>query len=459
MGEAVIHSIELEQNILGCFLVNPEAYAASYDTIAGRDFFDPVHLDIFKAIKQRFDADELVDVVILKAVLGSHEGLAQLGGGKYLVRLAGAAFSVSAIRDFCAELRIVTRRRELQQVLADAQDGLLQSVAPDDVASGLELALAASDSEGKSDVVSMLAATVAAADAVSNAQSNDGIVGVTSGIADFDRMIGGFMPGELILLGGRPSMGKTAVALSMAMAAARRGSGVCIVSLEMTPDSLAMRAVANEAAHHGVGMPYTDAKRGVMTEEQARNYFETSIDVGKLPIEILPSNVRDMAAIYSGVKKAKRAMQAMGKPLKMVIIDYLQLISPSKSARGRTEQITEISIAMKSLAMRLDVPVMALSQLSRALEQRDNKRPMLSDLRESGQLEQDADTVVFCYRAEYYLERDKPDNDDISEMADWQIAMDKHKGKMELIISKQRMGEIGTVYVGFNPATNYIWDE
>lgn len=453
----MIQNIEIEQNILGCFLNNKATYFDTMGMLAEKDFADPVHQDLFKAMKKRFDADELVSASTLRDMFAEHEGLNELGGAKYIIKLAGAAVSLFAIRDYAKALAKVTKRRELEALLISAQQDLAdETKGPDEIIGTIEASLIASDTESNVNVVSMIAAVARAAELAGEAHQADGVVGVTTGLHELDRMTGGFQAGELVLLGGRPSMGKTACALSMALSAARRGVGVAISSLEMSPESLALRCVSNEAAMRGKGMAYTDAKRGTMTEAQAENFFKSTPDVASLPIEILPANMRDIGSIYAGVRKTARILEGKGTPLGLIVIDYLQLISgPSKN---RYEQISEISIALKGLAMKFGVPVLALSQLSRALEQRDNKRPMLSDLRESGQLEQDADMVIFCYRGEYYLERDKPDENDQAEIMEHQDALSKCKGKLELIVAKQRMGEIGTAHVNFNAATNFLWD-
>lgn len=452
----MIHGIEIEQNILGTFLLDKKWYFETLGQVKPDDFFDPVHRHIFELMAARFDKEQLVSPVTIRDALEGHEGLKSLGGPAYLVRLAGGAVSTFAIRDYCKELRSLTRRRNLSELLQTLDRDLVEGVrGPEEVIGQLEASLIADGGETSDSVVSMMAAVAKAADLAGKAHQSEGVVGVPTGLADLDAMTGGFQAGELILLGGRPSMGKTAVALSMALSAARKGVGVAISSLEMTPDSLALRSIANEAATRGRGMAYTDAKRGTMNEVEAKNFFESTMDVGALPIEILPANMRDIGSIYAGVRKAGRILEGKGNPLGLIVVDYLQLISGQ--AKNRFEQIAEISIALKGLALKTGVPVLALSQLSRALESRDNKRPVLSDLRESGQLEQDADMVMFCFRHEYYLERERPEEDD-PDFVHWQDALDASRNRLEIIIAKQRMGAVGTVNVGFNPATNYLWD-
>lgn len=454
----MIQNVEVEQNILGTFLVNNKAYFETMGQLSAEDFSVPVHREIFEVMESRFNREELVSPVTLKERFQGHDGMEELGGVRYLARMAGSAQSIFAIRDYVKSLRSITRRRNLHDVLSEAQNDLLSDdKTPEQIAGFIEASLIADDGPSENNIVSMMAATVTAVELASESHMNEGVVGSPTGLADLDKMTGGYQAGELVLLGGRPSMGKTAVAMSMALATARSGKGVIISSLEMTPDSLALRAISNQTACNGGGVAYTDAKRGVMADDEAKRFFGASQSVGELPIEILPANMRDIGSIYSGVRKASRILSGKGAPVGLIVIDYLQLISGK--SKDRFQQIAEISIALKGLALKTGVPVLALSQLSRALEGRENKRPMLSDLRESGQLEQDADMVMFCYRDEYYLERDRPDETNADEMVDFEEALQASKGKLEIIVAKQRMGEIGTVNVNFDAASNFLWDE
>lgn len=447
----MMFSAEIEQAILGSAMLNPEAVHLA--NVRPEHFHDAVHAEIFSTMLERVSRNELISPPVMASLLGDREGLKQLGGGKYLVRLAGAATGVTTAEGYGKELRRMARRRDLEALLSDGLQSLKDGAEPDAIVGAIEAASTTTESE---DRVSMAQAAMKAAEMADAARKGDGPPGITTGLADLDHMTGGFNGGELILLGGRPSMGKTAVALHMALAAARKGHGVAIASLEMTPQALALRAMTNEAASRGKSLAYVDARRGTMDDTQARHLFEAGPAIANLPIEILPPTVRDVGALYAGVKKSARILAAKGKPLRLVVVDYLQLLSGS--ARDRFALIAEISIALKGLAMRLNVPVLALSQLSRAVESRENKRPVLSDLRESGQLEQDADSVIFCYRHEYYVEREKPEIRDTEAMADWSATMDAVRSKLELILAKQRMGPIGTAHVHFDAASNYLWN-
>ena len=247
-------------------------------------------------------------------------------------------------------------------------------------------------------------------------------------------------------------MGKSAVAVEIALQAGLEGGRVCFASLEMSADDLVMRMAAQRTGAMGRGVNFCDYESGHLTQAQYETVAHAAQEIHDLPIEFLPENYRDVGALYAGAKQCAARMGG----LDLVVVDYLQLLrAPGK---GRYDQITEISISLKALAMQLKVPVLALTQLSRACEQRDDKRPMLSDLRESGQLEQDADAAIFCYREAYYLERDRPGDDDpVEAHEDWRAAMERHRTRLELIVAKQRQGRIGTAHLNYNPALNVFW--
>ena len=453
------HNVEAEQQLLGAFLVSPDILNRTLsDAIrsGGNDLFhDPVHQRIFAAIRAKDKLGHLVSPVTIRDMMASDAGLDDLGGPRYLVRIAGASIGAASVPDYIRLLADLKRKRELIAGMNAAQAAIAKGEeSAHAIASRLEASLMSVDGVGDHRPVSMLSASTDALEAAYKAYHGEESNGISSGIGSLDKIVPGFYPGELILLGGRPSMGKTAVALSFAMNAARAGKGVCIASLEMTPDAMAMRAISEQTSEDGGAVAYSKIRTGDMTEPEFRAVVAAQKRVGELPVHFLPSSYRDIAALVSGVKQVQAKM---GGRLRLVIVDYLQLLRGS--GRGRYEEITEISIALKGMALQLGLPVIALSQLSRAVEQREDKRPQMSDLRESGQLEQDADTILFCYRGEYYLEREKPDERDLDEAHAWNEAMARVKGELEVIVAKQRQGEIGTAKMKFNPATNTIWDD
>lgn len=451
------HQIEVEQTVLGIMILHAGHGFAEAIRAGGADLFhDPVHRQIFEVIAEKHRADDLISPITISSALAGSEGLEQLGGGRYIVRLSGVPARAADVSSYIRILDELRGKRRLCKVLADAHASIARGDEPvTHIASRIEASLIEmAPGERKGGPVSMYLAVAEAMAQTSAAYRGEADGAVRSGIAALDRIVSGFYPGELILIGGRPSMGKTGVALSLALNAARAGQGVCIASLEMNPESMALRALSEQTAHQRHAVAYSDMRRGNLTEDGVQSLTAASRAVESLPIMFLPRQFSDVGALISGAKQVQRAMNGN---LKLLVVDYAQLLKAE--GRSRYDQITQISLALKSLAGQLNVPVIALSQLSRAVEQREDKRPMMADLRESGQLEQDADTVLFCYRDEYYVERERPPEDDLEAWSLWDQAMDKARNRLEVIVAKQRQGEIGTAHMRFNPALNLIWED
>jgi replicative DNA helicase len=454
-------SIEAEQQVLGAILIAADADKAEerVDVVAqhgGRKIFhDPVHNLIYAELSQRARDGIACDAPAMSLWAREQPSLKDLGGAEYLVKLALSSIATSQLAAYCSHLADMAARRTLLIALDSARDELSNDTARvEHIASNLEAELSTIDNPGRRRPISMLGATHKAIADLVAAQSGERGGCIHTGLPALDGLFSGFWPGELVLLGGRPSMGKTALALSLALNAARKGDGVGIFSLEMNPDQMAVRALSEQTTHMGLGaVEYQSIRRGDLVEQQMRSVTEAAKMVGDLPIQFLSREYADLGGLYSG---ARRAKSMLGGNMKLLIVDYVQLIR--STAKSRYEQITEISIALKALAGRLEVPILALSQLSRAVEQRDDKRPMLSDLRESGQLEQDADAVMFTYRDEYYLSRAEP-TDDMDAHEAWQGAMKRAENRLEVIVAKQRQGQVGTAHLRCNVALNKVWDE
>jgi replicative DNA helicase len=455
------HSIEAEQQVLGAILCaidveEAENRVAVVHQHGGRAlFFDPVHEELFRELSSRANAGLASDAPSMSLWAREHEGMKQLGGAEYLVKLALSSIASSQFPAYCAHLGEMAARRKVLTAISEAEQGLQSdSARVEEITGTLEAKLAAIDGPGKRRPISMLGATHKAIEDLVKVRSGEGGSSLRSGLPALDHLFAGFWPGEMVILGGRPSMGKTALALSLGLNAAREGHGVGIFSLEMTPDQMALRAISEQSSMMGLGaVEYQSIRRGDLADQQMHSVTEAAKAVADLPIQFLSREYADLGGLYSG---ARRAKSALGGNLRLLIVDYVQLIR--STARSRFEQITEISIALKALAGRLEVPILALSQLSRAVEQRDDKRPMLSDLRESGQLEQDADAVMFTYRDEYYLGRSEP-QDDMDAHEVWTSAMKRAQNRLEVIVAKQRQGSIGTAHLRCNVGLNKVWDD
>jgi replicative DNA helicase len=302
--------------------------------------------------------------------------------------------------------------------------------------------------------VSFAAAMVSAMTRMVEAREHG--AGTPTGLASLDRMIGGLYPGDLMYIAGRPSMGKTALAVSMARRMAVRGRTIIFSSLEMQSEDLSIRMASETLRERGQAIAYRDMRQGRVDDYQAETIMRTGLDIEGLPIEIIESHVRRLPHLQSEIRRLVRRARTMGQEIGAIFIDYLGLIElnvPNDNSR-----VSQISAALKGMAGEHKVPVVVLAQLNRQVENRDDKRPRLADLRDSGSIEQDADTVIFCYRDEYYRERMEPDPKDIERHSAWLVNLDSCRGKMDLIIAKQRMGPVGTVALECDLATNSIWD-
>lgn len=450
-------NVEAEQQVLGSLIMADNLVPIVIRHGGVSLFAVEVHAKIYQAIEVRYQAGKLISPITLKAIFEGFEDLEPVGGPAYLARLAGSAIytTATALTSMTEMLVEYARKRAIHSAASETLAELARGDMPaSDIANRLEGALVAHSVTLATDrPTSMLAAVNEAVALANEAYRGETSAAVSFGIPPLDAIIPGLYPGELTLLGGRPAMGKSAVALTMALNAARGGHGVAIASLEMTPAAMAQRALSEATAHKGRAVPYQSMRRGDMSEDEMRAVVEVAQDVAQLPITFLSRSYSDVDALVGGVRQITRATDN----LRLLIVDYAQLLRAT--GRDRYQQVTAISLALKGMAMALNIPVLALSQLSRSIESRDDKRPVLSDLRESGQLEQDADNVLFCYRPEYYLQQEQPDPCDLDDTADWQLAMNKARGILEIIISKQRMGSTGTARCMCALSTNSVWGE
>lgn len=447
--------VEAEQAVLGQMLLAPEFIGRVAAAGGGDLFYDGAHRALFGGMRERDNAGAHVSPVAMSEWARAHEGMQELGGERYLARLAGFAPGAGSFDHYLDILTDLSAKRRILTAAEAARMAVLSGEkAAADIAAALEAEMLSAAPTGRARPISMMRAVTKAVEDTVAAQSGDDGPAVHSGIGRLDNIVSGLYPGELILLGGRPSMGKTAVALSMALNIARDGHGVVICSLEMNAEAMALRAISENTVHHRNAVEYATMRRGDMTEQQFKTFRDAAREVSELPITFLPREFSDLGALRAGARQARRILGEGN--MRLFIVDYAQLLTTK--ANSRYEEITKISMALKALAGELNVPVLALSQLSRQLESRDDKRPMLSDLRESGQLEQDADTVMFCYRDEYYLEREEPDIHDGDKHDAWSAAMEAARNRLEIIVAKQRQGAIGTARVFCNPALNAIWE-
>ncbi|NAZ35982.1 replicative DNA helicase [Rubellimicrobium sp. CFH 75288] len=460
VSDPLPHNIEAEQQVLGAILTNNDVFDRVSAIIGAAHFFDPVHAAIWEVAAARIQKNLLASPVTLKPYLETHEGLAALGGPAYLARLAAAAISSYAARDYAQLLRDLATRRELIRLGRDISDRAARvelGSAPEDQIVEAEQALYRLADQGRSETgfQSFLRAVTDAVQSANAAYQRDGgLAGLATGLIDLDKKLGGLHKSDLLILAGRPSMGKTSLATNIAFNIARayrkgrlpdgtegavNGGVVGFFSLEMSAEQLAAR-VLSEASE----VPSEQIRRGDMTEAEFRRFVEAAKDLEACPLFIDDTPALPISQLAARARRLKRT-----HGLDVLFVDYLQLLRPASAKDSRVNEVSEITQGLKAIAKELDIPVVALSQLSRQVENREDKRPQLSDLRESGSIEQDADVVMFVFREEYYKEREKPSEHDVEKMAKWQEEMERLHGRAEVIIGKQRHGPIGTVELSF----------
>ncbi|MBE3637025.1 replicative DNA helicase [Mangrovicoccus algicola] len=460
VSDALPHSIEAEQQLLGAILTNDRVFDRVASILKSDHFYDPVHGRIFEIAASRFAKNALVSPVTLGAFLEDDPGLAELGGPAYLARLAGAAISTFAAADYAQLIHDMYMRRQLMQLGRDISERARRVEAdsePKDQIVQAEQALYAMGEQGQASkgFTSFLRAVTEAVNVANAAYQRDGgLAGISTGLDDLDKKLGGLHRSDLLILAGRPSMGKTSLATNIAFNIAKaykkgtlpdgtegavNGGVVGFYSLEMSSEQLAAR-VLSEASE----VPSEQIRRGDMTEAEFRRFVEAAKTLESCPLYIDDTPALPISQLAARARRLKRT-----HGLDALIVDYLQLVRPASAKDSRVNEVSEITQGLKAIAKELNIPVVALSQLSRAVESREDKRPQLSDLRESGSIEQDADVVMFVYREEYYKEREKPSDDNLEAMAKWQETMERCHGKAEVILGKQRHGPIGTVELSF----------
>ncbi len=454
------HNIEAEQQLLGAILTNNDLYDRVAAIISEEHFYEPVHARIWSVAAARISKNALASPVTLKAFLEDDEGLKELGGPAYLARLAGAAISSFAARDYAQMIQDLAVRRSLIDIGRSVSDAAAQvdvTREPKELIVEAEQALYKLGEAGQvsQGFQSFLKAVTDAVNVANAAYQRDGgLAGMSTGLTDLDKKLGGLHRSDLLILAGRPSMGKTSLATNIAFNIAktyRRGQkpdgstgaveGGCVgfFSLEMSAEQLAAR-VLSEASE----VPSEQIRRGDMTEAEFRRFVEAAKDLEACPLYIDDTPALPISQLAARARRLKRE-----HGLDVLFVDYLQLVRPASAKDSRVNEVSEITQGLKAIAKELDIPVVALSQLSRQVESRDDKRPQLADLRESGSIEQDADVVMFVFREEYYKEREKPGDHELDKMVQWQEEMEKLHGRAEVIIGKQRHGPIGTVDLSF----------
>src|SRR5919199_4900340 len=461
-------NLQAEQALLGALLANNKAYERVSEYLAPEHFADPVHRRIFRAIQRRVEAGQLADVVTLRPEFEHSGDLEEVGGPAYLAQLLSAMVGIINAGEYGRLIYDCWLRRQLVDVGEEVVNRAFGAEAELDGKQQLEAAEQrlfdlAKDGGAEGGFVTFERALADAVLAAERAFSTPGgVSGLPSGLRDLDAKTGGLHRSDLLILAGRPGMGKTALATKIAFGAAQalvreaveKGEGVqprgtvAIFSLEMSADQLATRLLSEAARISGDRI-----RRGDISQRDFDRFVEVSRELAMLPMVIDDTPAITISALRTRCRRLKRT-----RGLELVVVDYLQLMRPAAGTRpeSRVLEISMITQGLKAIAKELSVPVIPLSQLSRQVESREDKRPQLSDLRESGSIEQDADMVMFVYRDEYYLAQRAPkeltfDNGSKFEdaMTKWQADMEAAHNKAELIIAKQRHGPTGTIKLFF----------
>ena len=458
--QAAPHNIEAEQALLGALLVNNEVFDRVSTVIEPHHFYDPLHQRIYETAARRIQKNALATPVTLKPFFEADEGMAEVGGPAYLARLAGAAVSIFNVRDYAQTIYDLAIRRDLirigEEIAGKAASVDVDSEPADQIVDA-EQQLYSLGEKGKYEggFQSFLKAATEAVEVINAAYQRDGgLAGISTGLIDMDKKLGGLHPSDLIILAGRPSMGKTSLATNIAFSIAKayrkgerpdgsegavNGGAVGFFSLEMSAEQLATRILSEQAEVYSEKL-----RRGDMEEDEFRRIVEAARDLERIPLWIDDTPALPISTLAARARRLKRT-----HGLDVLFVDYLQLIRPATAKDSRVNEVSEITQGLKAIAKELNIPVIALSQLSRQVESRDDKRPQLSDLRESGSIEQDADVVMFVFREEYYHERIKPPEDDPA-FPEWMEKAERIFNKAEAIIGKQRHGPIGTVEMMFD---------
>ena len=455
-------NVEAEQALLGALLYDNAAFERIGDNLHGNHFFEPFHQRLFAAIETNIRKGQLAEPILLAEQFSRDVGFQELGGVRYLADLVDRAPPAANAVDYSRAIYDLAIRRDLIRIGGDISTLAAQSDADlsarDQIETAEQQLYALAETGGTSQgFVTFADALHGAVTMAAEAHSRDGgLAGLSTGLIDLDHKIGGLHPSDLVIIAARPSMGKSSLACNIAFDVARnyawepqpdgskktvRGGVVAFFSLEMAAEQLAMRLLAEASGVSGDRL-----RKGEIDASEFGRVRDAAMEIQEAPLYIDATGGISMAKLAARARRLKRMVG-----LDLLIVDYLQLITGGEGSRNdnRVQEVSMITQSLKSLAKELSIPVIALAQLSRQVENREDKKPQLSDLRESGSIEQDADMVMFIYREAYYLSRLEP-REGTEEHFKWQENMDQVRGQADIIIGKQRHGPIGNIKLAYN---------
>ncbi len=458
------HNLEAEQGLIGALLLDNKVLERVSDMLKPMHFYAGAHGRIYDAVNILVERGQAATPVTLKGYFEKDQDLDSVGGVEYLADLAGTVVSLTNAESYAHTIYDLFLRRELinvgSDIVEDARGFNIEQETTETIEKAeAELFKLAESGESKGGFVTLKDSVVTAIEIAEKAYNTQGrVTGATTGLVDMDKKLGGLHPSDLLILAARPSMGKTALAVNVAFNTAKifaetggkEGAITAFFSLEMSHDQLTTRILADQANISGDSI-----RKGHLSQDQFRDFAQAAHQLSQIPLYIDDTPALSISAVRTRSRRLKR-QHGLG----LIVIDYLQLLRGSgskQSEANRVQEVSEITRGLKALAKELEVPVLALSQLSRGVESRDDKRPMLSDLRESGSIEQDSDAVMFIYREEYYLSREEP-SQKISESVEkfneryetWSRRIQEMANIAEVIVAKQRHGPIGPIKLQFD---------
>ena len=453
---AALAAVEAEAALLGAIMIDNRILDRVADIVVASDFAEPVHERVFALISHEVNAGRLASPVTLRPYVESDPGIANLGGTHYLAQLTGSGAGMIGAVDFARQIQDFAKRRRLYRAMQELLAKL--TFVPTTIRETLDhphepvealvehmdaaLAEALQQAETAKSFTGAQAWDLAMAEIEAEAAGQIAPGLAVAGLDDWNHLTGNLRRGEVAIVAGRPSMGKTALALSTALASARAGWGTLFISLEMSAVELMKRAISDLIFDYGRSASFDNVKRGRFTAFDRQNVASARAQIASWPLRLRQDAGLKVGRLAMMIRRYKREMTAKGQRLDIVFIDYLGLIRADGNKVKRYEEVSEVSRTIKQIARELDVAIVLLAQLNREVERREDKRPQLADLRDSGEIEQDADVVLFVYRESYYLERNEPDPDD-KKRVDWEIAMGNARDRVELIAAKVRNGRIG----------------
>lgn len=451
-----IGNVDAEAALCGALMSDAKLIDSIADTLDVDDFSDPMMGRIFSAIVREHSLSRSANPVTLRPYFVDDAMMAEVGGPGFLAQLTSAVNIIGA-KDFAKQICDLARRRRLVDGLNEAAEmSADHELTVEEIIDAADAAVTGATKEGEG--IHQPTGAQCLDELISG--FNEPVRGATCGqISAVDKLLGPLRPKQLVIGAGRPGMGKTAFALSYALGAARRGHGTLFVSLEMSSTELAARMAADLCFGGSDAIPFQTILEARPNADQARRICRAREAVNDWPLQIIDVGNLAIGRLSMMVRRHKRRMAAKGQNLELVVVDYLQLMRPDRHMKSAYEAVSEVSRGLKAIAKEHEIAVLALAQLSREVEKRADKRPQLADLRDSGQIEQDADAVLFLVRDEYYVRQNEPEDKHSPEYAEWEQALAGCEGAIEFICAKRRNGRTGKAWGAFHGEFQAVRDE